>query len=552
MKKFRKNVSFVILAFILLACSFPALADDMKPRINQIVQNGNDVNLYVSLLDGSDSPVATSVSADQFTVSINGGSSLAPISATTSSASGEGAYFVFVVDISKSLTEDEMQQIRTALSTFVSELTSADYMQIITAGEGAETILSNPTCDANELNNAIEQSLQRTANYTYLYKAVSAALETRRKNADTLPERMAIIVISDGKDTSDNSVTYESIETDILETRVPLYVVGIKGNDSTASLEKISTLSSLSGGLVYSNDTSNGGGVSISEAIENIKTAVKGSAKLTVQPSEDSFNQRDLSWTVTWHSDSDSVTSSQYVFSLGARETVVETETETEPVTEVYTETEQINMVEEETAAESEHELTMVKKVNAFLKENLIICIAIALILVALIIILLSVLLHKRGNDFETEPSDELPYNNETLADPYFAYGNEETQDELDVFDDGKTVDEIEENGIRLRFEITFEGRTQTEERLLKEQLVLGRGTEGDIDVVLGSTSPDSKRISRHHTYIVNCADGLYVKDNLKNKTYLNGVEVTGENILRDEDILQMGKATVKVKILNY
>jgi pSer/pThr/pTyr-binding forkhead associated (FHA) protein len=42
------------------------------------------------------------------------------------------------------------------------------------------------------------------------------------------------------------------------------------------------------------------------------------------------------------------------------------------------------------------------------------------------------------------------------------------------------------------------------------------------------------------------------VKDNSKNKTYLNGVEVAGETALRDEDVLQLGKATVKIKILSY
>lgn len=88
--------------------------------------------------------------------------------------------------------------------------------------------------------------------------------------------------------------------------------------------------------------------------------------------------------------------------------------------------------------------------------------------------------------------------------------------------------------------------------RTLRNELILGRGTECDLDVALNLSAESRKQTSRKHAYIIQRPDGIYVRDNSRNKTYLNGVEVAGEMVLRDKDVLQMGKATVKVNFLNY
>lgn len=551
----------LILVMALLVFPAVASADASKLRISQIVQKGNDVDLYVSLLDGSDHPLTDSVSADQFTVTIGEGEAIPVASAVSLSSSEEGVSYVFVIDVSKSVTEDEMQQVRESLTSFVSGLSANDYMQIITAGTQV-TSLCEPTQDQSVLTNAVQQ-IARTDNYTYLYKAISAALETQRKNIDTLPERVVLVVVTDGMDDSDGATDENQVLTDIAETRVPLYVIGVQGKDSTASLSSVGTIARQSGGLIFSyND------MTISEAMSNIKSIQNWTWKLTVQPPESTYGTQNLSWSVMYSPGSYSLSSSSYVYSLSLEGVVFETETETEEPTEAPTEEPTEEPTEAPTEApteepteaptevQTEAETSLPGEILGFLQENLIICIAAALILIALIIILISILLLRKNKDFETESYEGTSYE-ETLAD--ISHGgfdpgvdSEETVDEIDVYDDERTIDEAPGGGIRLQFEITFDGHTEMVERVLDGQLVLGRGPECDVDVVLGSTAQERKTISRHHAFIVDCPDGLYVKDNEKNKTYLNGMEISGESVLRDEDVLQMGKATVRIKILNY
>ncbi|MCD8012095.1 MAG: VWA domain-containing protein [Lachnospiraceae bacterium] len=642
--------------------------------------DGAAENAAENLSGGLDGGNEEAVAADTFTVTVNGESDLAVQEASVFSTLGEGTCYVFVVDISKSLTEEEMQQIQSALTSFVGGLGSDDRMQIITAGEGAETLLNKPVHKKTKLKEAIAQSVRRTANYTWLYPAIWEALETRSTYADTLPERMAVVAITDGKDTSDGEVSLETLREELLETRVPLYVIGVQGNDSSANLDEIRALVELSGGIVISDGVS-GENVSIQEAVETVRSVVKESVRLTIQPTEDLFALGEWSWTVSCRLGADTSTSVPYVYPLSLKEALADTEMETDLETvseegesagdegrsgtessdgtesetgtisgnvagieneddgsaggvsggeagsgvatgnvtgatgedttgsetgagsedatgsdagvdnggaaENVTETGSSDAIENVTGAGSEsgnesggkdasegavetgtgdglQSGTEMGGIFQFAQSSRITCIAAVLIVISLILMLASLILWKKCRNFGDaglqkepikeafkEPLMEPPYEDgyETLTSPGFP-GNEETADFPDAFDDEETIDELEGMGVRLCFEITFDGRTEVTEHILREQLVLGRGTECDVDVVLQSAAPERKRISRHHAYILNHADGLSVRDNEKNKTWLNGAEVAGECPLRDGDILRMAGATVKVRIL--
>lgn len=648
--KKRKNIiaAVFLLAVLFWGCPVPARADDDWCGISQIVQDGKKVNLYISLPEGMDVRDAGLLATSTFTVWVNGETELVPQEAAVFSALDEGTCYVFAVDISKSLTEDEMQQIQSAMTSFVDALGSDDRMQIITAGEGAEALLNKPVSNKTKLKEAVAQSVQRTADYTYLYQAIYDALETRSRSADTLPERMAVVVITDGKDTSDGGVSSEGLKEELLEERIPLYVIGVKGSDSSASLEEVRTLAELSGGCVIS-DAASDGSASISDALEAVRDLVKESIRLTVQPTEDTFALEECSWTVSCSSGTDTFASASYWYPLSLEEALaaIETESETETETQMGlavwesaageagtdtqsgagtgfgTEADSGDLSENaaeggnesgmeagsetlsegsaeagtgsgaegsieagtgtgaegsieagtnsesgsdaavsgdavpENTAESSasvvgEELQENVGVSRFARGGRITCIAAVLIGISIVLILASLILWKKCRDLDDpEPQIEPPCEDgyETLTNPGFPE-DEETADFPDAFDDEETVDEIEGMGVRLRFEITFDGHTEVTEHILREQLVLGRGTECDVDVVLQSASPERKRISRHHAYIVNHADGLFVRDNAKNKTWINGVEVAGECALRDGDILRMAGATVKVGIL--
>ena len=555
-KKFLKKSLVGILSGTMLF-QMTAFADVDKLNISQMIQAGNDVYLYVNTLDDAGRSTGDTMSADQLSVTIDKNETLPVQDAVVSQTLNQGMCYSFCIDISKSITEAEMQEIKSSISAFADRMSANDYAKIITIGSDIQTVCDY-TQDRSALKSAAE-GIERTADYTYLYKGLSFALDGQRKAVDTMPDRAAVIVFTDGMDDSDGASNEDQVLIDIAETRIPVYVVGLKGQDSSANLNSAGQIARQSGGSILSyND------MSITEALQAISDMTARTYQLHVTPENDSFGKQNLNWRVTYNPGSYSVVSSPYVYSLGMDGVVMETELITEPQTELVTETETEPptepVTEPVTEPQTEPEPSGTEKLVLFLQENIIICVAAGLILVALIILLVTLLKKKKKEElfeeYEYEGSFSLKNDYEKTLDEKSYNDNEATIDEKSDssgYDDNEeTVYGDADTGVKLEFEITFDGHTEIEQRVMRDQLVLGRGNECDVDVVLKSNLEDRKQTSRKHAFIIERPDGLYVKDNSKNKTYLNGMEVAGEMALKDDDVLQLGRATVKIRILSY
>lgn len=543
-----------------------ALADVDRLNISQIVQKGNDVYLYVSAFDDVGVPVTDSFSPEQFSVSVNKGTPMPVQELSVFDSLGEGISYTFCIDVSKSVTEQEMLEIRDAITAFVNGMSGNDYAKIVTIGAEI-TAVCDSTQDRNALSAAV-QSIDRVADYTYLYKGISYALDGQRKSIDVMPNRAAVILFTDGMDDSDGAASEEQVLLDIDETRIPIYVVGLKGQDPEANLNSVGQIARRSGGSVYSyND------MGIADAVQTISNIMRSMYQLHVLPTEENFGANDLTWSVVYNSNGYSVSSPNYDCPLGLEgvvfappetemktmpatetETVTETETPTETDTKTETEESTETKMEAEPEQETKAKRSGMEKLEKFIKENMILCAASGLVLLGLLILLGCLLFRKKDkgeperDSFKTEMSP-LSASEETVDE---LPDKEETIDEIYSYDDEATVDERFNNGTKLEFEITFDGHTETEVWTLKDQLILGRGPECDVDVVLHSMGEEGRHTSRKHSYILSRPDGLYVKDNSKNKTYLNGKEITGETVLKNEDVLQLGKAVVRIRILSY
>lgn len=541
MRRLRAGLAAVLLGILCFHSMVFASVD--KLNISQIVQKGNDVYLYVNALDSAGKPAPDSVSAEQLSVNIDKGESLPVQEAAVFQSLNQGVSYIFCIDVSKSVTEQEMQEIRSSMTEFVNGMSANDYARIITIGTEV-TALCNSTTDHNALNTAI-QSVARVADYTYLYKGISFALDGQRKSVDTMPERAALVLFTDGMDDSDGASSEEQVLVDIAETRIPIYVVGLKGNDAAANLNSVGQIARQSGGSVFSYSD-----MSITAAVQNIGNLMRSAYRLHVQPGESSFGKQNLVWSAAYSSDGYTVSSTNYVYSLGMDNVVIAEPTPTEAPSPTPEPTEEPSPTPE---PEPEPEESFMDKAADFVKDNWIVCVIVILAAAALIgVVVWFIQKRKRDNgEIEVEPvspNTDKTYmtgSDETMSDQE----DDETVGEDDM-DSDETIGEINDGRLRLTFEITFDGRTETVEKVIDDKLTLGRGNECDVDVVLHSSIEERKLTSRVHAFILNHPDGLYVKDNSsRNKTYLNGVEVLGEVTLRDEDILQLGKASVKVKI---
>ncbi len=566
MKRFKKYLFGMIIGIFLLQVS--VFADVDKLNISQILQEGKDVYLYVNALNSEELPVSDTLTVEQLHVELinqDNSTILNVDEAVPFHSLNNGISYIFCIDVSKSVTEAEMQEIRSSIASFVSQMSAYDHARIITIGTDI-TVVCDYTQDKNALSNAAN-SIAVVANDTYLYKGISYALDGQRKSVDSRPQRSAIILFSDGMDDSDGASGYDQVMNDIAQVRVPIYVVGLQGN-SKPDLTNVSNIARNSGGAVYSyND------MGISEALQVIGSTMRGVYRLHVTPEEEYFGKQNDGWIVSCEMSGYSTPSSKYVFNLSKKDVVFETPVPTEAPTATPEPT--ATAVPTATAIPTPEpteapEASLLEQVTGFLKENIILCAAGGLILIALLILLI-LLIQRRKNKKkfiieDTPPSvrrEFLPGGyEETLDDKSFedrvnramqgeydgsGYDDEKTMDEKDFYDDERTVDEEKDFGLRMSFEISFDGMTDTVVRSLTDELVLGRGTECDVDVVLGSMQEFRKQISRHHAFIINRPDGVYIKDNGKNKTYLNGVELNGEILLRNEDVIQMGRARVKV-----
>ena len=104
---------------------------------------------------------------------------------------------------------------------------------------------------------------------------------------------------------------------------------------------------------------------------------------------------------------------------------------------------------------------------------------------------------------------------------------------------------------ILVEFSILFGGTSSVAVRHLSSSLLLGRGKECDVDVVLGSSSEESKLTSRIHARITRRGGAVFIRDEkTMNHTFLNGMMISGEVPLADKDVIQLGKARVKINIL--
>ncbi len=148
-------------------------------------------------------------------------------------------------------------------------------------------------------------------------------------------------------------------------------------------------------------------------------------------------------------------------------------------------------------------------------------------------------------------PMPENRYAEKTVAD--MGFDTEKTIDEFSSpggFDDERTIGPDMFQGASVSFIISFDGRTQTIDRVFRDEVSLGRGDTCDIDVVLGLKNDAAKQTSRVHAFIVNRPDGLYVRDNnSRNGTLLNGKEIIQETLVQSDDIIQLGKTMVRVHI---
>jgi len=125
---------------------------------------------------------------------------------------------VLLIDVSPS-TRYRIEQIHQAAVGFVNQLRPNDRVMVISFDDNVH-VLTNPTNDRNQLRNAIETA--QFGDGTSLYEAIDQSINRELRRIEG---RKAIVLFTDGVDTTSRRATFESTIQDTEETDVLVYPI---------------------------------------------------------------------------------------------------------------------------------------------------------------------------------------------------------------------------------------------------------------------------------------------------------------------------------------
>lgn len=279
------RVGFICLLAALMLCqTVHATGEDVSSiTLNQVRQKGSDLTMYVNLYDGAGFPVVGTYSPEQFVVSVDGvGASVDSVLSYDPSV--QGIHYVFVVDISLSMTAAMMKNVRTALNAYVDKMGPNDTVTVISFGEQVTELLSE-SADKETIKDTIS-GIVPAQYWTALYESVIRAAKVASGG------RSAVIVITDGKNVLPDgrtSPTKEDIMAQLQSAQVPLYCIGLNDNNGV-NRNSLIELANATGGAEFDGPASN-----IGDSLEEIYGITCGAVELhavmTNPEGKTSFNE---------------------------------------------------------------------------------------------------------------------------------------------------------------------------------------------------------------------------------------------------------------------
>ena len=125
---------------------------------------------------------------------------------------------ILMIDVSPS-TAFQIDEIHDAAITFINQLRPSDKVMVMAFDERVH-VLTQPTNDRNELRWAINQA--QFGDGTSLYEAVDSAINQELKR---IQGRKAVVLFTDGVDTTSRRANYQSTLTDVEEVDALFYPI---------------------------------------------------------------------------------------------------------------------------------------------------------------------------------------------------------------------------------------------------------------------------------------------------------------------------------------
>lgn len=164
---------------------------------------------------------------------------------------------ILLIDTSGS-TQFRLDDIQNAAITFVSKLKPEDSVMVMSFDDRIE-VLTRPTTDREAITKAVRRS--RTGGGTRLYDAVDAVLKQQLR---TISGRKAVVLFTDGVDTTSRRASYDSTLRQAEESDAPIYSLDYDTQGTTGVFGQGLPLPNGRGGIILGwpfPRTGGGGGV---------------------------------------------------------------------------------------------------------------------------------------------------------------------------------------------------------------------------------------------------------------------------------------------------
>ena len=166
-----------------------------------------------------------------------------------------GTAYLFMIDISKSMSNFNFNQIKQSINDWAENLNIGDSVAIMTFGETVN-LVQDFTFDKSVVQESLEL-VQRTDMLTKYYDALRLSSEIISRNDTRLPFRRVVITLTDGLNDLEEGAVQENPDqlfSQIESLQVPYYTIGFAERMTSIkrdAIDQMRTLSNNTGGIFF-------------------------------------------------------------------------------------------------------------------------------------------------------------------------------------------------------------------------------------------------------------------------------------------------------------
>lgn len=180
-----------------------------------------------------------------------------------------GINYYFLIDNSKSVNQNDFENIKNQLKSFPDYMNEKDSLTIYIVGDDAilTDVVGLTRNDRDKIGKVIDE-IDRVGDETHLYKAISTSVNeitrnTRKEYGESGDiesilgtSRNVIIAVSDGVNESERGTGYEEAKKLLISKNIPLYIIEQKYFDGStwAARTDIESIVRESGGTIFSTE----------------------------------------------------------------------------------------------------------------------------------------------------------------------------------------------------------------------------------------------------------------------------------------------------------